>query len=89
MKKPALPAASPTWTDAPDTGTVFTSVNIGNTRMGTLVSVRKEGDEWFVYVGAERICVGADHAYALIVAEAWCRGRAIRITAVPVDGAKS
>ncbi len=87
MKRPATAANPPpplTYTDPPETGTVSTRVHVGSTRMGSPVEVRKERDEWYVYVGTDRICVGTNHAYALVVASAWCAGRAICVTPHPV-----
>ncbi len=96
MKKPAIattPPSTPTMglafpesgTAFPESGTVFTETVIGKTRTGTLVYVRRHGDdEWAVYVGGERCIVGKNHAYALVVAEAWCAGRAIHIETRPI-----
>ncbi len=89
MKKPATattPPSTPTMGPAfPESGTVFTETVIGKTRTGTLVYVRRHGDdEWAVYVGGERCIVGKNHAYALVVAEAWCAGRAIHIETRPI-----
>ena len=89
MKKPAIATTPPSTITMgpafPESGTVFTETVIGKTRTGTLVYVRRHGDdEWAVYVGGERCIVGKNHAYALVVAEAWCAGRAIHIETRPI-----
>jgi len=85
MKKPVSNnTTSPMGPALPESGTVLTVTEVGRTRTGATVRVQRYGSaEWCVFVGDERIVVGKDHALALVVAEAWCAGRAIHVEMWP------